>query len=122
MRALNEKMPIEFTEPALQRLSAILSSSKTGSGFFGIRIGVVRKGCGGNSYRMDFCTQREEYDDVFSISYNGELVNVLIDKKSMFYLFGTKIDYVQKKLESGFEFYNSNETGRCGCGESFYTT
>ncbi|TFG94054.1 iron-sulfur cluster assembly protein IscA, partial [Candidatus Thorarchaeota archaeon] len=30
-----------------------------------------------------------------------------------------KVDYVKKGLNEGFEFINPNESGRCGCGESF---
>jgi iron-sulfur cluster assembly protein len=29
------------------------------------------------------------------------------------------MDYIETPLKSGFEFINPNETGRCGCGESF---
>jgi iron-sulfur cluster assembly protein len=35
------------------------------------------------------------------------------------YLVGTEMDFVEEKLGSNFVFRNPNETGRCGCGESF---
>jgi iron-sulfur cluster assembly protein len=35
------------------------------------------------------------------------------------FLFGTVMDYEETPLQSGFTFMNPNETGRCGCGESF---
>jgi iron-sulfur cluster assembly protein len=33
-------------------------------------------------------------------------------------IFGTKLDYVDEKIQSGFVFVNPNEKGKCGCGES----
>ena len=48
-----------------------------------------------------------------------------MNKISLF-LFNTEMDFMEKKadsglvIESGFVFNNPNETGRCGCGESFY--
>jgi iron-sulfur cluster assembly protein len=36
-------------------------------------------------------------------------------------LFGMQVDYVSDALGNAkFEFANPNETGRCGCGESFH--
>jgi len=31
------------------------------------------------------------------------------------------MDFVQDRLGASFKFSNPNETGRCGCGESFTT-
>ncbi len=46
-------------------------------------------------------------------------VKVFIDPKAMMFLVGSEMDYVEGKLESGFQFKNPNEKSRCGCGESF---
>jgi len=35
------------------------------------------------------------------------------------FLIGSQMIYAEKELESGFDFVNPNEKGRCGCGESF---
>jgi iron-sulfur cluster assembly protein len=37
----------------------------------------------------------------------------------MMYIFGSTMDYVEDDMQSSFVFDNPNETGRCGCGESF---
>ena len=52
------------------------------------------------------------------VEENG--VTILIDQQAAMYLSGSKMDYVEDKLHSGFVFENPNEKGRCGCGESFY--
>ena len=35
------------------------------------------------------------------------------------YIVGSIMDYKESPAHSGFDFTNPNETGRCGCGESF---
>ena len=47
-------------------------------------------------------------------------VTVLIDPKASMFIFGTEMDYVEEKMQTGFVFRNPNEKGRCGCGESFH--
>jgi iron-sulfur cluster assembly protein len=46
-------------------------------------------------------------------------VTIVIAGLAALYVFGTEIDYEEDPLKSGFVFRNPNETGRCGCGESF---
>jgi iron-sulfur cluster assembly protein len=45
--------------------------------------------------------------------------NIIVDKKSLPIIDGITVDYVRQGLNEGFEFINSNEKDRCGCGESF---
>ena len=47
-------------------------------------------------------------------------VTILIDPKASMFIFGTEMDFVEEKLQTGFVFRNPNEKGRCGCGESFH--
>ena len=47
------------------------------------------------------------------------LGQVFNNSNAILKIFGTKLDYVDKKVQSGFVFINPNEKGRCGCGESF---
>ena len=44
---------------------------------------------------------------------------ICIDKASYPYLKGIQIDYVKQGLNQKFVFNNPNQTGQCGCGESF---
>ena len=46
-------------------------------------------------------------------------VTIFVDPLAMMYIFGSTMDYVEDKMQSSFVFDNPNETGRCGCGESF---
>ena len=49
----------------------------------------------------------------------GGAIEIFIDASAIMYILGSKIDYIDNGMESGFVFSNPNEKGRCGCGESF---
>jgi iron-sulfur cluster assembly protein len=57
----------------------------------------------------------ESTDHVF----DSDGFKIVVDPKSLVILDGLIIDYVRNGLNEGFEFTNSNEKDRCGCGESF---
>ncbi len=113
------KSPIKLTNHALEHILLLIQNNKH-SGVIGIRVKIATKGCGGNTYNMEFCTEREDYDEIIEFDVNGCRVPIFIDKRSMLFLIGTEIDYVKEKLSAGFVFLNKKEKGRCGCGKSFY--
>ena len=108
------KAPISMTEAAAERGKALLE--KRGKPSAGIRIGVRTKGCSGMSYTLEYADEKSQFDEV--VEMNG--VTVLIDPKASMFIFGTEMDWVEDKMQSGFVFRNPNEKGRCGCGESFH--
>ncbi len=108
------KAPISMTEAAAERVKALLE--KRGKPSAGIRIGVRTKGCSGMSYTLEYADEKSQFDEV--VEMNG--VTVLIDPKASMFIFGTEMDWVEDKMQSGFVFRNPNEKGRCGCGESFH--
>ena len=81
----------------------------------GIRLGVKEGGCNGMTYSMDFAEEHGPGDEVMEL--NG--VCIFIDPMSTMYLVGTEMDFVEENFGASFVFRNPNETGRCGCGESF---
>jgi iron-sulfur cluster assembly protein len=105
---------MKLTDAAVERVKALLD--KRGKPAAGIRIGVRTKGCSGLSYTLEFAEEKGPMDE--SVEQGG--VTVLIDPKAAMFIFGTEMDYVEEKLQSGFVFRNPNEKGRCGCGESFH--
>ena len=42
-----------------------------------------------------------------------------MDKKSLFYILDTELDFSDGLNGKGFQFKNPNATRTCGCGESF---
>ena len=81
-----------------------------------LRVGVKGGGCSGLSYVMDFDDTTEEFDEV--IQLEGGL-KVVIDRKSVLYLYGTELDYSDGLNGKGFQWGNPNASRTCGCGESF---
>ena len=81
-----------------------------------LRVGVKGGGCSGLSYVMDFDNTIESTDETVEI--DGGL-KVVIDRKSVLYLYGTELDYSDGLNGKGFQWGNPNASRTCGCGESF---
>ena len=80
-----------------------------------LRVRVVGGGCSGFQYQLALDDESRAGDQV--IEKNG--VKMLIDERSLPYLEGTEIDYVEDLMGAGFRFNNPNAVSNCGCGESF---
>jgi iron-sulfur cluster assembly protein len=81
-----------------------------------LRVGVKGGGCSGLSYVMDFDDKKDSTDEVVTISDD---LKIVIDKKSLLYIFGTELNYSDGLNGKGFEWVNPNASRTCGCGESF---
>lgn len=81
-----------------------------------LRVGVKGGGCSGLSYVMEFDDKTEPSDEVVKLE---DGFKVVIDKKSILYLFGTELNYSDGLNGKGFEWVNPNASRTCGCGESF---
>jgi iron-sulfur cluster assembly protein len=85
-------------------------------GSCGIRLAVKKTGCSGFSYVVDYVQAPKESDIAFLKPDNYW---IYIDEKSFPYLKGLHMDYVKQGFNTKFVFTNPNQTGQCGCGESF---
>ena len=105
-------MTVSLTEAAARHVTRYLT--KRGRGV-GVRLGVRTTGCSGLAYQLEYVDELSPEDIVFE----GHVVKVLIDPKSLAYIDGTELDFVREGLNEGFRFNNPNERDKCGCGESF---
>lgn len=105
---------ITLTQQAITRVEEMLNAR--GKPSVGIRIGVRTKGCNGMSYTLEYADEIMPGDEVVDLGS----FKVLIEPKAMLFVIGTRMDFVEEKLKSGFVFQNPNEKGTCGCGESFH--
>jgi iron-sulfur cluster assembly protein len=103
---------LTLTERATDRVREQLKHRGKG---LGIKIGVKTTGCSGMSYTMEFI---DKIDETLAI-YDCNGVYVYMNPAHSIYFKGAEMDWVTHGLNSGFEFNNPNEKGRCGCGESF---
>jgi iron-sulfur cluster assembly accessory protein len=104
---------LTLTSTAVEKVKSIIAE-RGGEG--GLRISVVGGGCSGFQYQMALDKQPSQDDKV--LEQDG--LKVFVDSRSLLYLTGTKVDYVDGLTGSGFKFDNPNSKGSCGCGESFH--
>ncbi|MDD5542625.1 MAG: iron-sulfur cluster assembly accessory protein [Acidobacteriia bacterium] len=105
---------ITLTPAAAEKIQETIN--KKGHADGGLRVRVVGGGCSGLQYNLDLETQERKGDKV----YESSGIKVFIDLKSLLYLKGTEIDYVDALQHGGFKFRNPNAHGSCSCGESFH--
>lgn len=105
---------ITVSDTAQQFIINLLAEQYPGGNHF-VRVGVKGGGCSGLEYDLKFDTAIQAGDEV----YEDKGVKVVVDKKSLLYLFGTQLDYSGGLNGKGLYFNNPNASRTCGCGESF---
>lgn len=107
---------ITVNESAKKHLESLMNKEGLSTKTHHLRVGVKGGGCSGLSYVMDFDDKTEPTDEI--VTLDNEL-KVVIDRKSILYLFGTELNYSDGLNGKGFEWINPNASRTCGCGESF---
>ena len=102
------KIPLTVTDKAFEKIEESCES-KT------LRIAVKGGGCSGFQYVFSIVDQVNKDDHIFEKSN----CRVIIDKTSLQFLEGAKIDYSEELIGSSFKISNPNATSSCGCGTSF---
>ncbi|MBP1651054.1 MAG: iron-sulfur cluster assembly accessory protein [Bacteroidetes bacterium] len=81
-----------------------------------VRVGVKGGGCSGLEYVLKFEeSEKQEGDQIFE----DKGVKIVVQMKSLLYLYGTELDYSDGLNGKGLFFNNPNATRTCSCGESF---
>jgi iron-sulfur cluster assembly accessory protein len=102
---------ITLTPGAISKVKSILADREEA---LSLRIAIVGSGCSGFQYRMTLEKDSKEDDQV--IDLDG--VKIFVDAKTMVYLKGTQVDYVDAHDGAGFTFDNPNTQSACGCGDN----
>ncbi len=105
---------MSLTDKAAERVKNLIAKSE--KPVLGLRVGVSTRGCSGMSYVVEYAEEQRALEDC--IEDKG--VKLFIDPTAVMFLFGSTMDYVEDRFNTGFVFTNPNEKGRCGCGESFH--
>ena len=103
---------LTLTESASARVAELLAANPEKAG---LRVWIKEGGCNGLTYQVDMADEVHLGDDVVETP-GGK---VYLDPKSLMYILGAQMDFHQDTFYSGFLFKNPNESGQCGCGESF---
>lgn len=105
---------ITVSDSARDFIAKLMKDQNMPEGSF-VRVGVKGGGCSGLAYQMDFDHVLKDADQVSED--NG--VKIVVDMKSLLYLYGTELDYSGGLNGKGLYFNNPNATRTCSCGESF---
>jgi iron-sulfur cluster assembly protein len=104
---------VTVSESAAKKLISLIEESGFKTPF--VRVSVKGGGCSGLSYDLSFDTEQQPADTLAE----DKGVQILIDMKSLLYLYGTELDFSDGLNGKGFQFINPNASRTCGCGESF---
>lgn len=114
--AKNSTQGVQLSERAAKEIKRVIDEQKFTLDNTWVRIGAKGGGCSGFTYVLDFDqTGPTEFD----LTYEQHGVNVVVDKKSDFFMGGTELDFNDGLLDRGFVFKNPQASGTCGCGTSF---
>ena len=99
-----------ISDAALTKLKERIASSTA----WGIRLSVKGGGCGGYTYELCY----EEKPSITDVIYKDIIA---VDSYSWNYLKDATLEWEVEGVQEEFVIQNKQlETGRCGCGESFY--
>lgn len=112
-RQAGEGPVVRLTARALEAVKRTLAQQKLEG--HRLRVGLVAGGCAGYSYDLDVVPEARPGD----LAFEQEGLGIVVDEKSVQFLQGTQIDYVENGLRAGFAFENPNARSSCGCGSSF---
>ncbi len=105
---------VVLTDVAAAKVKALLEQE--GRDDLRLRIAVQPGGCSGLRYQLFFDERSLDGDTV--TDFDG--VEVAVDRMSVPYLSGAKIDFVDTIEKQGFTIDNPNAGGSCACGDSFH--
>ncbi len=104
---------ITLTAAAAGKLLEIMNE-KGVAATHALRVFVSGGGCSGLQYGMAFDENPRPVDTMFE--QHG--LRVVVDPRSLPYLMGANIDYVENVLGSGFQIDNPNAVPSCSCGSA----
>ena len=112
---MNVEIDIKLTENAIKEFKKASEESQSKDIF--VRVSVQGGGCSGFMYGLGFLEAGDVTSDDLVEEFDG--VKLVVDKKSLLYLDGTTIDWVEDINQRGFKFVNPNAKKTCGCNKSF---
>ena len=105
---------VTLTDAAAEKAKTLLDQE--GRDDLRLRVAVQPGGCSGLRYQLFFDERDLEGDQIGD--FGG--VQVVVDRMSVPYLTGAKIDFVDRIDAQGFTIDNPNASGSCACGDSFH--
>lgn len=116
-REVKMSINVNLTESATTHIQKEIQKHQA----IGIRLSTKKAGCSGLKYVVDYVHADHSYGEP-ACEKNGVAVFVANEDVSVLQkVQKLTIDYAREGLNGRLVFNNENESGRCGCGESFTT-
>lgn len=113
MTAPTSSTGLVLTEEAASKAKSLLDQE--GRDDLSLRIAVQPGGCAGLRYQLYFDDRSLDGDATDEVGG----VRMVVDKMSVPYLAGARIDFADTIESQGFTIDNPNAGGACACGDSF---
>jgi len=104
---------IHLTSDAASKVKGALDREKENLPDGGLRIYVQPGGCSGFSYGLAL-DRPSDGDQVFE----SEGVKVIVDGRSLPFLEGAQVEFLEDGMGGGFAIRNPNAPPACGCAQS----
>lgn len=105
---------VDLSDEAAAKVAALLQQEDRDD--LKLRVAVQAGGCSGLIYQLYFDERTLDGDAVRDF---GNGVHVVVDRMSVPYLDGAKIDFADTIEKQGFTIDNPNAGSSCACGDSF---
>ena len=105
---------ITITNLAKYKIKDLITSNSGKSAYLYLKGG----GCNGFNYIFTILNEDKKpskLDEIYNIDNEH---NLYLCGKSLMFILGTKIDYIEDLMGSRFDFTNDNISSKCGCGTS----
>jgi len=102
---------IIITQSAIDRIYQTIDENRVPDDFR-LRLGIRGGGCSGVNYIIGFDQNLNDNDIVIDEIKN---ITIVIDYKSLFYLMGVTIDFIDGPEGKGFVFNAPGDEKTCGC-------
>jgi iron-sulfur cluster assembly protein len=103
---------VSASSTAVQHFKKCLHSNNAKA----LRMRLKKSGCSGLAYELAYVDTPIDTDIQVSLA---EDCIIYIEKGAYPFIKGTHIDYIKEGLNFKLVYQNPNQTGECGCGESF---
>lgn len=110
------EIDLKVTDAAVKEFKRALSETDGSESV--VRVSVQGGGCSGFMYGLGFVPEGDINPDSDIVEeFDG--LKVVVDKKSLMFLDGTTIEWIESLDQRGFKFNNPNAKKSCGCSKSF---
>lgn len=115
---MNVDINFTITDSAKEEMKNALKESNLDDQV--VRVYVESGGCSGYMYSLRF--EEKSNIEKNDIVENYDELTVVVDKKSLLFLEGITLNWINESNQRGFKFIDSNiaskTCGSCGCGKS----